>query len=177
MTSQKRKLVRPFLGGGFVLAGAWLLALGVSFVSQWMTISAGSSGGPNPPGVCLCPLRSVQLLATPDFRPIAISYLVAIPTILGVAFWIGREARRVGASERDRTGIRRIASRSLIGAMAWMTTLFAFGFALSGPPPIGLEGSLRSVFLVSLLLVPAVVVGMGVAVLWDWQRGNPQSFS
>ena len=56
-------------------------------------------------------------------------------------------------------------------------TLFAFGFALSGPPSIGLEGSLRSVFLVSLLVVPAVVLGMGVAVLWDWQRGDPQSFS
>ena len=177
MTSQKRKLVRPFLGVGLVLAGAWLLALGVSFVSQWITIPAVSYGGPNPPWVCLCPERSVQLLATPDFRPISVSYLVATPTILGVALWIGREARRVGVSERDRTGIRWIASRSLTGAMAWMTTLFAFGFALSGPPTIGLEGSLRSVFLVSLLVVPAVVVGIGVAVLWDWQRGDPQSFS
>ena len=153
MDERSQRGVRARLAIALLLGAAWLLYAGASYLSAWMTYEAE-----RPPAVtCVfCPALIARLRPSPAI--VAFSYLVAIPTFLGIAWWFRRG---------HTTRLRLAGSDGLIGAMAWMALLLALGTVW---PSLLFASVVWSLFLVSILGVPPVVAFVGAAFLWDGRR-------
>ncbi len=167
MAGIRTQRVQVVLAIALVLGGAWLLYAGTSYVSAWLTYEAQRSTA-SCTSFCNQLITPFRLMPSPWL--VAVSYLVAIPAILGIAWWTHRGSRLHPPNGQTLGRLQRVGSDSLIGAMGWMTLLIAAGVVWPGwvaPPYPSVPWS---VFLVSILVVPLIVVGVGVFFLWDMGR-------
>ncbi len=166
MAGPWKRRVQLVLPIALVLGGAWLLYSGASYVSAWLTYEADVPTGPS---CYYCQLITGWGLMPSPFL-IAVSYLVAIPAILGIAWWThrGSQLHRLGGQTVGR--LQRAGSDALIGVMGWMALLIGLGVVWPGWVVPRYPSVLWSVFLASILVVPLIVIGVGVAFLGDKDR-------
>jgi hypothetical protein len=166
MAGRREQRVQVLLATALVLGGAWLLYSGASYVSAWLTFEAQRPPAPT----CTFCQRITEWGLVPSPFQVAVSYLVAIPSILGIAWWTHQGSQLHPPEGQTVARVRRAGSDSLIGVMGWMALLIALGTVWPGwvAPPY--PSILWSVFLVSILVVPLIVMGVGVALLWDTGR-------
>ncbi len=154
MDEPRRQKTQVALAIALLLGGAWLLYAGASYVSIWIAYEARTVSTPK----CGAAECLVYFALAPPPSVAAISYVVAIPAFLAIAWWLRRGRP---------TRLRRVGSDSLMGVMGWMALLIAVGAVW----PFLLYVSLAwSLFLVSVLVVPTVVVAVGTAFLGDVRR-------
>jgi hypothetical protein len=160
-----------------VLEGGWLLYVGAWFVSAWLTYEAQRSAFLNSGPTCIgCKQLASEFGLMPSPGLVSLSYLVAIPAILGIAWWTHRGSQLRLTNGQTVARLQRVGSDVLMGAMGWMVFLSTLGFVWPGLPilaPVGGPPIPWSLFLISVLVVPVIVVGVGVAFLWD--RGLQRS--
>lgn len=174
MAGRRGQRVQVVLAIALVLGGAWLLYVGVSYVSAWLTYEAQRATALNPGPTCsLCNRIVTRFVLMPSPWSVSVSYLVAIPAILGIAWWThrGSQLRRPAGATVAR--LQRAGSDILVGAMGWMVFMFALAIMWPGAPfvaPVSGPPIPWSMFFISILVVPAIVVGVGVAFLWDSSR-------
>lgn len=154
------------VAGGVLLAmGAWLLVQDYLLVDAWIgyeSYLAAPHPGTTP---CFCPQYLAHFPLAPSPFAAVLSYGVAAPIALLVAWWIRRRARTAAPAGSARRRLE-IASLLLVAGMGSVLGYFGLGVVLDalGWSVPGLLGFpfLGFPFLGLLLVVPLVVLLAGI---------------
>ena len=169
-------------GAGCILIGAMLLVLAAPFVQAWLGFVAAYQVPANSANACgstgtgaYCQFF-VYIWVLPEPDVVLAASAIAIPIVLGLAWLIHRDLRLGSGGARHRSRGSRLASPLLVGSMLWMASLIAIGYAfgwLARPAVLWPWYP----FLVSILIVPGILIGVGIANLRGtrWHRVSRRS--
>lgn len=166
---------RRIVASGVLLlaTGVGLLAIGCLFVDAWLVYLSARAASPGVP-TCLCPLTIVKFVLPPNPASVLVSYGVAVPVVLALAFLIRRWSR-TDATERDGQ-VLRMASLLLWVATSTIPLYLAVGLVLDAlrvyaPWPLGYP------FLGMVLAVPVVILVAALVDLYVAVRRPPTARS